>query len=32
MAAEVVKYIIGIGAVLVVFVAFGLYVRACDRL
>jgi hypothetical protein len=32
VTAEVVKYIIGIAAVLILFVAFGLYTRACDRL
>jgi len=32
VTAEVVKYIIGIVSVLVLFVAFGFYTRACDRL
>ena len=32
MTAEIVKYIIGIAVVIILFVAFGLYARACDRL
>ena len=32
MTAEVVKYVIAVAAVLILFVAFGLYARACDRL
>jgi hypothetical protein len=30
--AEIVQYIVGIACVLALFVAFGLYARACGRL